>query len=168
MKSRILTVLILAIALPVFAGDILEFRIAQYDQASGWSRIQIDGESLWLSPKPELTSVHVASAEFRWSLPVLSSDEIAKLEKMAQGGTIDADRDPQVLINFNENGAALFAKVTEDNYLNRLAILSDGIILAAPVIRERITSGRVVIHDELTEADARYLVKKLNAEKSNK
>ncbi len=49
---------------------------------------------------------------------------------------------PYVLLNFNNKGAAIFSKVTGDNIGKRLAIVLDGNVYSAPVIREKIPSGR--------------------------
>lgn len=162
MRRHIAVALISACALPVLAGEILEFRLAQSNATNGWSKAQFDGQPIWLSPKPELTATHVASAEFQWSRPALSPEAIAQLKKMMPETTIETNRHPQISIKFTEKGTALFAKVTGENYRKRLAILSDDTILTAPVIMDSITGGVAVISGNFTEGEAKDLTKKLN------
>lgn len=114
-RRRIVPILLLIWALPVLAGDILAFHLAQSSPTNRWTKVQFDGESLWLNPQPELTSAHVASAEFQWSRPALSPAAIVQLKKMMPDSTIDTNRHPQISIKFNEQGTDLFAKVTGDN-----------------------------------------------------
>lgn len=45
---------------------------------------------------------------------------------------------PQVSLRFNKNGAESFEKITEQNVGKLLAILLDGVVVSAPVIKERI------------------------------
>jgi len=52
---------------------------------------------------------------------------------------------PYVSLTFNAKGAGLFADVTGSNVGKRLAIVLDGNVYSAPVIRERIPSGRAQI-----------------------
>ena len=141
-------VLLVLCTIPVAAGDILEFRLAQSDPTENWTPVEFEGENLWLSPSPELTSVHVVSAELQWPQPENS---------------VYTNQYPQILIKFSEHGASLFAKVTGENQGKHLAILSDGTILTAPVIRCSITGGIAVIQGKFSKDEARELVKKLNS-----
>lgn len=52
---------------------------------------------------------------------------------------------PYVSLTFNNKGARLFSQITGQNIRRRLAILLDGVVESAPVIRERIPSGRAQI-----------------------
>ena len=64
--------------------------------------------------------------------------------------------EPYVSITFDSNGAKIFERVTAANVGNRLAVVLDGKIHSAPVIRERIGGGRASIsgnfgYDEATD-----------------
>lgn len=71
-------------------------------------------------------------------------------------------REPQVLLNFNTEGAELFAKLTKDNVGRILAIFLDGVPISTPVIRQEITGGTATISGGFTPTEARDLVRNLN------
>lgn len=62
-----------------------------------------------------------------------------------------------VSLRFSIEGSALFAKLTEENVNKRFAIMLDGLVVSAPVIREAITGGNASITGSFTEAQARNL-----------
>jgi SecD/SecF fusion protein len=70
---------------------------------------------------------------------------------------------PVVSITFTRDGARKFASVTADNVGKRLAIVLDGNIKSAPVIRERIPSGEGVIQGRFTPEEANDLAIVLRA-----
>jgi preprotein translocase subunit SecD len=53
--------------------------------------------------------------------------------------------EPNVALQFNNDGSDLFAKITKENIGRRLAIFLDGDIKSSPVIREEITGGKASI-----------------------
>lgn len=58
-------------------------------------------------------------------------------------GTFDSSTgEPIVSFTLDERGRSAFAKATRANVLAQFAVVLDGIVLTAPVIREPITSGR--------------------------
>lgn len=69
---------------------------------------------------------------------------------------------PIVLLNFNEEGADLFAKITTDHVGETLAIFLDGAAISQPVIQEPITGGQASINGQFTAIEARELVNNLN------
>ncbi|MCX7871860.1 MAG: protein translocase subunit SecD [Verrucomicrobiae bacterium] len=69
------------------------------------------------------------------------------------------DRDPitgQILIRFEliDEGAKLFADITRENIGQRLAIVLDGELYSAPIIRSEIPSGSGVIEGRFTPEEA--------------
>lgn len=70
--------------------------------------------------------------------------------------------DPVVLVNFNTEGSELFEQLTRDNTGRQLAIVLDGVIVSAPVIREVISGGTASISGGFTPEEARDLVRDLN------
>jgi len=70
---------------------------------------------------------------------------------------------PYVSISFNNEGAAVFSKVTEDNVGKRLAIVLDDTVYSAPVIREKIPSGRAQITGSFSVQEASDLAIVLRA-----
>src|SRR5262249_3073827 len=71
--------------------------------------------------------------------------------------------EPYVSVEFNSAGAKAFAELTEANVGKRLAIVLDGNVHSAPVIRERIPSGRAQITGGFTTQEATDLAIVLRA-----
>ncbi|HUY62689.1 MAG TPA: protein translocase subunit SecD [Candidatus Paceibacterota bacterium] len=69
---------------------------------------------------------------------------------------------PEVLLNFDSEGAALFEKITSENVGQTLAIFLDGQPISEPVIKEAIPNGQAVISGNFTANSARDLVQNLN------
>lgn len=69
---------------------------------------------------------------------------------------------PQVILNFNTEGADLFEKITRENVGQTLAIFLDGQPISTPVIQEVIPGGQATITGQFTAVEARDLVRNLN------
>lgn len=69
---------------------------------------------------------------------------------------------PEVLLNFNSDGAKLFEKITSENVGQTLAIFLDGQPISTPVIQEAIAGGQATITGQFTATQARDLVRNLN------
>jgi len=69
---------------------------------------------------------------------------------------------PQILLNFNSDGAKLFEKITSENVGATLAIFLDGEPISTPTIQEAIPGGTAVISGQFTAIEARDLVRNLN------
>jgi protein-export membrane protein SecD len=70
---------------------------------------------------------------------------------------------PSVSIEFNAEGAKLFGLVTEANVNKQLAIVLDGQVQSAPVIRSAIPDGHAVIEGNFSAEDAKLLATILKA-----
>ncbi len=83
--------------------------------------------------------------------PVLTGDAL-----VTASTSFDASRfnEPFVSLEFNPQGARDFSRITRDNVGKRLAIVLDGKVQSAPVIQERIPSGRAQITGHFNVADA--------------
>lgn len=71
--------------------------------------------------------------------------------------------EPEVSIEFDEEGKTEFGKITEANQGKRLAILLDGAPLMAPTINEPIYGGAAVISGQFTAEEAKQLAIQLSA-----
>ena len=69
---------------------------------------------------------------------------------------------PKVLLQFNGEGADLFAKITGENIGRTLAIFLDGTPISTPVIREEIKGGNAEISGNFTLPEVKKLVRDLN------
>ena len=65
-------------------------------------------------------------------------------------------------LEFNEEGAKLFAEITRDNVGKVLAIILDGVVISAPVINEEIDNGLAAITGQFDVDQVRVLVRDLN------
>jgi protein-export membrane protein SecD len=70
---------------------------------------------------------------------------------------------PIVAIEFNKEGGRIFADITERNRERNLAIVLDGIVQSAPVIKNRIPDGKAVIEGNFNAEGARLLATVLRA-----
>ncbi len=70
---------------------------------------------------------------------------------------------PYVSIDFNKEGSRIFARLTSNNVGKRMAIVLDGNVYSAPVIRERITGGSAMIEGSFSHEEARDLAIVLRA-----
>ncbi len=70
--------------------------------------------------------------------------------------------EPMVVLNFTDEGAKLFEKITSDNVGSVLAIFLDGEPISTPVIREAISGGTATISGQFSPEEGRDLVRNLN------
>ncbi len=70
---------------------------------------------------------------------------------------------PQVGLQFDEEGSDLFERITEENVGKRIAIYLDGAPISAPVVQEPIGGGQAQITGNFSLAEAKELVQRLNA-----
>ena len=74
-----------------------------------------------------------------------------------------SDGSPEVSLQFNDEGATLFAEMTGRNVGQPIAIFLDGYIISAPSVNEKITDGQAVISGQFNIDEAKDLVKRLNS-----
>lgn len=143
---------------------LLEFRLVEEDQKklsdalAGESSILTDYEILYMRQKDER------------GIPRETSPFLVKRQPELTGaGLSDAyvgygnSGFPEVNFILNKEGAQKFAVVTGENIGRRLAIVLDGTIKSAPVIRDRIPDGRGQISGDFTMEEARELAVVLRA-----
>ncbi len=90
----------------------------------------------------------------------LMTGEAIKTAHVRIGGTYN---EPYVSLELTDRGARLFEKITGANVDKRLAIVLDGVVRSAPVIRERIGGGRAQITGSFTHEEASDLAIVLRA-----
>lgn len=86
--------------------------------------------------------------------------------KYIENASIQFDQttnEPTVSLNFNEEGAVIFAQITGQQVGKRIAIFLDGQLISAPVVNERIPNGQAQISGGFTIDEARLLAQRLNA-----
>ncbi len=70
--------------------------------------------------------------------------------------------EPEVLLQFNSEGAKMFADITKRNLGRQVAIYLDNEIVSAPTVQAEITDGRAVISGSFTVQEAKDLAARLN------
>ena len=90
----------------------------------------------------------------------LMTGDAVKTAHVRIGGTYN---EPYVALELTDRGARLFAKITEENVGKRLAIVLDGVVRSAPVIREKIGGGHAQISGSFTHEEASDLAIVLRA-----
>lgn len=70
--------------------------------------------------------------------------------------------EPEVVLNFNDEGTKLFAEITKRDIGKRVAIYLDGEVISAPTVQSEIANGQAVITGNFTVDEAKKLVKRLN------
>lgn len=70
---------------------------------------------------------------------------------------------PVIGLQFDDEGAKLFEKITGENIGKSVAIFLDGAPLSTPTVQEAISGGQAVITGDFTPVEARTLVGRLNS-----
>lgn len=70
--------------------------------------------------------------------------------------------EPQISLQFDDEGTKLFSELTKANLNETIAIFLDGEIISAPTVQAEITNGEAVITGNFTLQEAKDLVQKLN------
>ncbi|MEE4165333.1 MAG: protein translocase subunit SecD [Desulfocapsaceae bacterium] len=82
---------------------------------------------------------------------VLMTGDMVKHAQVRIGGNFN---EPYVSIDLTSRGGRTFATLTENNVGRRMAIVLDGVVKSAPVIREKILGGAAQISGSFTHEDA--------------
>lgn len=72
-------------------------------------------------------------------------------------------REPQITLEFNDEGKKLFAEITARNIGKPVAIFLDGVPISAPTVQQQITAGEAVITGRFTLDEAKELASRLTA-----
>jgi preprotein translocase subunit SecD len=125
------------------AKVLLEIRRAETTPAEGLTPATVLGrdKTIYLHPKAEVTGSDIAVARITSNNPPVS---------------------PVIEFIFTKEGAKKMETLTEKHLNKPIAILMDGRVLSAPVIREKI-SGRAQITGSYSREDAERLVKSIPA-----
>ncbi len=91
---------------------------------------------------------------------VLLTGDMVKDARVRIGGPYN---EPYVALEFTDRGARIFERVTGENVGKRLAIVLDGVVRSAPVIREKISGGQAQITGAFTYEEAADLAIVLRA-----
>lgn len=120
-----------------------ELRLADTSPSPGAVQAKAEGseETLYLAPEVVLTNADVRRSRTQVT-PVGSYG---------------------ILVELTHEGGEKLAKLTRDNLNKRVAILLDGRLVMAPVIRSEIPGGSAIIEGDFTEDEARELARGIQA-----
>jgi SecD/SecF fusion protein len=118
-----------------------------------------DDEAAVMKEKDNKTGKEVKRPILLKAKAVMTGDSI-KTAMVQIGGQYN---EPFVAMEMNSQGARLFERVTQENTGKRLAIVLDGVVRSAPVIREKIGGGHAQITGSFTPAEASDLAIVLRA-----
>ena len=126
---------------------LLEFKLVETDpekrkeNPEAYEEKTLDDETLWLEKSTPLTGAEIKTA-------YMGMDSIGS---------------PDVRLEFKSKGAKIFSKITGDNIGRRLAIVLDGKVHSAPVIKTKIPDGNAQITGQFTAEEATDLAIVLKA-----
>jgi preprotein translocase subunit SecD len=86
--------------------------------------------------------------------PVLMTGDVVTDARVRPGGRLEG---PYVTVELDPRGARIFDALTAENVGKRLAIILDGTVYSAPVIKERIPGGHVQITGRFSMEEAHDL-----------
>jgi preprotein translocase subunit SecD len=119
----------------------VEFRRAETKPTEGYSEAKIEGttEKVYLPKKADATNVDIAEAKVG----------------------VDGDSNPAIDIAFTKEGAKKMEALSEKHKDKPLAIMIDGKVVSAPVVRAKFSS-RAQITGKFTKEEVEKLVKAIN------
>ncbi len=94
-----------------------------------------------------------------WKNTGLSGKQLIKSQVEFNPNT----NEPEVSLEFNDQGKKLFSKITKENIGKKIAIFLDGSPISIPVVNEQIRNGKAVITGNFSIKQARLLAERLNA-----
>lgn len=111
------------------------------------------------SPMKGLTEMTVVGTDKKVYISqdvVVSNNDIVSADIMEGFGL------PQILIVFTRAGAEKFSRATENNIGKPLGIVIDGHLFSAPIVRQTISSPRMIISGRFTQEEALRIVNGIN------
>jgi SecD/SecF fusion protein len=116
----------------------VEFTLCEYTPSPGLAPRKVTGleREVYLRGQAVLSTVHIASAQ---------------VTESQYGGT------HHINITFTKEGTSIFAEVTRNNLNKPLAIIVEGEVISAPVIRTEIAGGKAVISGKFTQEEAQRI-----------
>ncbi|MBW1750225.1 MAG: hypothetical protein JRJ37_05935 [Deltaproteobacteria bacterium] len=111
------------------------------------------------SPMEGLTEMTVVGTDQK---VYISQDVVVSSNDIASARVIEGFGSPQILIVFTRVGAEKFSGATENNIGKPLGIVIDGQLFSAPIVRQTISSPRMIISGRFTQEEALSIVNEIN------
>jgi preprotein translocase subunit SecD len=163
MKHTVLSLLLAVAAFAVFTGC----TAARHSTAPAPKLATFQMHLVLDAPSSDSTEMSIVyKPERPTRKQVLNVQNTVLLDQTAlKSAKVEKDNlgQPQIAITFTENGRKRFAEVTRQSVGKRLAIVIDGQLYSAPVIRTEIPGGKAEIVGDFSEQEAQELVAKINS-----
>ena len=111
------------------------------------------------SPMEGLTEMTVVGTDQK---VYISQDVVVSRNDIASAQVIEGFGSPQILIVFTRAGTEKFSRATENNIGKPLGIVIDGQLFSAPIVRETISTPRMLISGLFTQEQALRIVNGIN------
>jgi len=118
---------------------------------------------LLIPPEVDEQELATDSAGLETSMELVDTGLSGAQLKRAQPALNPQTNEPEVSLQFNEEGARLFGEITTDNENQMLGIFLDQSLLMAPTIQQPILTGQAVITGQFTLEEVKQLSIQLNA-----
>ena len=106
-----------------------------------------------------LTEQDIKQTTDQWLNTELSGKDLKRSQVQFDSQT----GEPEVGLEFNDNGKEFFASITERNVGKPVAIFLDGYAISVPTVNEPIREGKAIISGRFNIKEAKELVERLNA-----
>ena len=120
----------------------LEFRLAKSEKTEGFDETKVADKTIWMAKQAALTNADIMSAK-------------------AEENEFDGITHHVVLVNLTDAGGKKMLEVTDKNRGALIAIVVDGKVLSAPVIKEKFGECAQITAN-FTKAEAENLAKRIN------
>lgn len=107
------------------------------------------------------TDTSTSSINAAFEPAAITGKDLTSASLQFQGATAGLTQ-PSVVLKFDSEGGAIFAKLTADNVGRQFGIFLDGTPISVPVIQESIPDGTAVISGNFTAEGAKELARNLN------
>ncbi len=105
------------------------------------------------------TEAEILGPSEEWQYTGLTGKQLARAQVQFDPNT----NEPQVALEFNDEGKKLFGEITERNVGKPVAIFLDGEPISVPTVQEPIKDGSAIISGSFTIPEAKLLAQRLNA-----
>lgn len=111
------------------------------------------------SPMEGLTEMTVVGTDQK---VYISQDVVVSSNDIVSAEFIEGFGSPQILIVFTRAGVEKFSRATENNIGRPLGIVIDGQLFSAPIVRQTISTPRMIISGRFTQVEALRIVNGIN------